>query len=166
MIVGRLRRVAIQERHHAEILELNAQDVDLLSPLTEERLAWIIDRCDAPYVIEDDEGVLGFCLAISSGTDYDGEHYAWFAERYGSFLYLDRIAVAERARRQGIGARLYAACEARAKSYGRMLCEVNVVPRNDTSLAFHASRGYVEVAQVPAEGDDGKVVAMMALELE
>jgi predicted GNAT superfamily acetyltransferase len=165
MIAVRMRRVAIQERHHAEILELNAQDVDVLSPLDEDRLAWIIDRCDAPYVIEDDEGVLGFCLALSSGTDYDGAHYAWFAERYGSFLYLDRIAVAERARRQGIGARLYAACESRAKSYGRMLCEVNVEPANEASLAFHASRGYVELERVPV--DDGqKVVAMMALELD
>jgi predicted GNAT superfamily acetyltransferase len=166
MIAGRMRRVAIQERHHAEILELNAQDVDVLSPLDEDRLAWIIDRCDAPYVIEDDEGVLGFCLALSSGTDYDGAHYAWFAERYGSFLYLDRIAVAERARRQGIGARLYAACEARAKSYGRMLCEVNVEPANEASLAFHASRGYVELERVPVDGDGQKVVAMMVLELE
>ncbi|MEV4421885.1 GNAT family N-acetyltransferase [Patulibacter sp. NPDC049589] len=163
---GRMRRVNIQARHHAEILELNAQDVSVLSPMDEDRLLWIVDRCDAPYVIEDDHGVLGFCLALQSGTDYDGSHYAWFAERYPSFLYLDRIAVAERARRKGIGSRLYAACEERARSYGRMLCEVNVKPSNDGSLAFHASRGYVEVAQVPVDPEGTKVVAMFAKELE
>jgi predicted GNAT superfamily acetyltransferase len=163
-----LRLARIEPRHHAEVLELNARDVDKLSPLDDDRLRWILARCAAPFVVEDDEGVLGFCLALERGTDYDGRYYASFTERYASFLYLDRIAVSERARRRGVGSRLYAACEVQARPLGRMLCEVNVVPMNAASMAFHTARGYVEVDRVavgPDDDPDSKVVAMLAKEL-
>lgn len=167
--VGSPVRVArLEDRHHAEVLALNARDVDKLSPLDEERLRWIVARCAVPLVVEDDEGVLGFCLALEHGTDYDGSHYAWFGERYGSFLYLDRIAVSERARRRGVGSLLYATCEDHARVLGRMLCEVNVEPMNATSMAFHAARGYEEVARRsvgPVGDEDAKAVAMLAKEL-
>ncbi|WP_051471810.1 GNAT family N-acetyltransferase [Patulibacter minatonensis] len=162
------RVVRMEPRHHAEVLELNRRDVDVLSPMDEERLSWIVARCAVPLVVEDDEGVLGFCLALESGTDYDGVHYAWFGARYDAFLYLDRIAVSDRARRRGVGTRLYVACESHAATLGRMVCEVNVVPENTTSLAFHGARDYVPVGRVPVgpPGDEhAKVVAMLAKEL-
>lgn len=161
---GDLRLVPLEPRHHAEVLALNERDVDLLSPLDAERLTWIVARCAVAVVVEDGAGVLGFCLALEPGTDYDSDHYAWFSARHASFLYLDRIAVAERARRRGVGGRLYDACEAHAAPLGRMLCEVNVVPMNATSMAFHVSRGYVEVARRPVgppEAPDAKVLAML-----
>lgn len=160
-----LRVREIEPRDHEAVLALNAKDVDKLSPMDESRLEWIIARSAAPLVVEDDEGVLGFCLAIESGTDYDGSHYAWFAERYDRFLYLDRIAVADRARRRGAGSALYAACEDRARAFGRMLCEVNVVPMNAPSLAFHTGRGYVELERRPTDASGEKVVTMLAKEL-
>jgi predicted GNAT superfamily acetyltransferase len=160
-----LRVRPIEPRDHAAVLALNARDVDVLSPMDEARLGWILRRCAAPLVVEDDEGVLGFCLAIDAGTDYDGDHYAWFAARYASFLYLDRIAVSDRARRRGVGSLLYDACEDRARAAGRMLCEVNVQPLNAVSMAFHASRGYVEVQRRPADPTGTKMVAMLAKEL-
>lgn len=159
----RVREIAPAD--HAEVLALNARDVDKLSPMDQDRLEWILARSAAPLVVEDDEGVLGFCLAIASGTDYDGSHYAWFAERYDAFLYLDRIAVAERARRRGVGSLLYDACEARARPFGRMLCEVNVQPMNAPSLAFHTARGYVELERRPTDETGEKVVTMLAKEL-
>ena len=165
---GAPRLVELEEHHHAEVLELNARDVDKLAPMDEDRLRWIAARASAPLVVEDDDGVLGFCLAVPAGTDFDGRYYAWFGERYASFLYLDRIVVADRARRRGVGTMLYDACEERARPLGRMLCEVNVVPMNATSMAFHGSRGYVEVDRIPVgPGSDpsSKVVATLAKEL-
>jgi uncharacterized protein len=162
------RVVRMEPRHHDAVLVLNRRDVDVLSPMDADRLSWIVARCAVPLVVEDDEGVLGFCLALESGTDYDGVHYAWFGERYPSFLYLDRIVVSDRARRRRVGSRLYAACEDHAAALGRMVCEVNVAPENTTSLAFHAARDYVPVGRVPVgpPGDEGaKVVAMLAKEL-
>ena len=43
-------------------------------------------------------------------------------------------------------------------SYGLLALEVNLVPRNDASLAFHAGRGYVEVGRL---GDEKHLVSMM-----
>ncbi|WP_084629968.1 GNAT family N-acetyltransferase [Patulibacter americanus] len=160
-----LRVRAIEPRDHDAVLALNAKDVDKLSPMDAARLEWIVARSAAPLVVEDEQGVLGFCLAIASGTDYDGSHYAWFAERYDRFLYLDRIAVADRARRRGAGSALYTACEERARPFGRMLCEVNVVPMNAPSLAFHTGRGYVELERRAADEAGEKVVTMLAKQL-
>ena len=159
-----VRIAPIEPRHHEQILGLNTLDVEVLSPLDAERLAWIVDRCAVALVAEDAGGVLGFCLALEPGSDYDSDHYAWFSARRDSFLYLDRIAVATRARRRRVGTRLYDACEAHAAPLGRMLCEVNVVPMNATSMAFHTGRGYVELARNPAgppDAPDSKVVAML-----
>jgi predicted GNAT superfamily acetyltransferase len=44
-----------------------------------------------------------------------------------------------------------------------MVCDVNIEPRNDTSLAFHAARGYHEVGRL-AHGSV-KTVALMSKEL-
>jgi len=167
-VTGAPRLVRLQERHHAEVLALNERNVAVLSPMDEDRLRWIVARCAAPFVVEDDEGVLGFCLALERGSGYDGRYFALFAERYPSFLYLDRIAVSDRARRRGVGSILYGACEEQARPLGRMLCEVNVVPMNATSMAFHTARGYAEVDRVsvgPDDDPDAKVVAMLAKEL-
>jgi predicted GNAT superfamily acetyltransferase len=53
--------------------------------------------------------------------------------------------------------------EAAAAPFGRMVCDVNIAPRNDASLAFHAARGYREVGRL-AHGS-AKTVALMSKEL-
>jgi len=74
-----------------------------------------------------------------------------------------RVAVAASQRRRGIGAQLYDAMEVAAASFERMVCEVNVLPPNHASLAFHAARGYVEVGRL-AHGP-AKLVALLSKEL-
>jgi uncharacterized protein len=44
------------------------------------------------------------------------------------------------------------------KRYGRMTLEVNLVPRNEASLAFHERRGYAEVGRL---GDQEHLVSLM-----
>jgi predicted GNAT superfamily acetyltransferase len=145
------------------VLELNLASVQALSELDEQRLRWILSLAHRGLVVEDAGEVVAFALAIASGTDYDSDNYRWFTARYERFLYLDRIAVEQSLRRRGVGARLYDAMEAAAASFGRMVCEVNLEPRNDVSLAFHAARGYVEVGQL-AHGQE-KLVALLSKEL-
>jgi predicted GNAT superfamily acetyltransferase len=48
--------------------------------------------------------------------------------------------------------------------FERMVCEVNVLPPNPASLAFHRSRGYVEVGRLTH--GQGKVVALLSKELD
>jgi predicted GNAT superfamily acetyltransferase len=145
------------------LLELNAASVAELSPLDEGRLRYILALAHRCLVIDSDGEVAGFAIAIAPGTDYDSTNYNWFGERYERFLYLDRIAVDAQSRRQGIGARLYDAMEEAAAPFERMVCDVNIAPRNDASLAFHAERGYREVGQL-AHGS-AKTVALMSKEL-
>ena len=54
--------------------------------------------------------------------------------------------------------------EETAAPFERMVCDVNVRPPNDASLAFHGARGYLEVGRL-AHGSE-KVVALMSKELE
>jgi predicted GNAT superfamily acetyltransferase len=145
------------------LLELNAASVAELSPLDEQRLRFILALAHRCLVADCDGEVVAFAIAVAPGTDYDSANYAWFGERYERFLYLDRVAVAADARRQGIGARLYDAMETVAAPLQRMVCDVNIEPRNDTSLAFHAARGYHEVCRL-AHGSV-KTVALMSKEL-
>jgi predicted GNAT superfamily acetyltransferase len=145
------------------LLELNAASVVELSPLDEQRLRYILGLAHRCLVIDGDDGVSGFAIAVAAETDYDSANYSWFSKRYERFLYLDRIAVAAQARRQGVATRLYDAMEQVAAPFERMVCDVNIKPRNDPSLAFHAARGYREVGQL-AHGA-AKTVVLMSKEL-
>lgn len=154
----------IERRDHPRVLELNQASVQELSPLDAPRLAYILALAHRSLVASDEDGdVLAFALAIAPGTNYDSLNYSTLSEMFESFLYLDRIAVADSARRKGLGAALYDAMEATAAPFGRMVCDVNIEPRNDASLAFHAARGYREVGEL-AHGDV-KTVALMSKEL-
>jgi uncharacterized protein len=95
--------------------------------------------------------------------DYASENYRWFEARGVDHLYVDRVVVAPHARRRGVAGMLYDAVEEAARAGGRLevTCEVNVRPRNDASLAFHAARGYVEVGRQETDGGS-KTVAMLA----
>src|SRR5207248_8319110 len=127
-----------------------------------ERLSYVLSLACHALVAEADAEVLAFALAIAPGASYDSRNYRWFARRFERFLYLDRIAVDARSRRRGIGALLYDELEDAARAFGRMLCNVNIAPRNDASLAFHEARGYREIARLE---HPEKVVALMCKEL-
>jgi predicted GNAT superfamily acetyltransferase len=145
------------------VLELNEASVRELSPLDETRLQYILDLAHAAFVVDREGEVAAFAIAIAPGTPYDSANYRWFAERYECFLYLDRIAVGAAHRRHGLGALLYDAMEEAARPFGQMVCDVNVKPRNDASLGFHAARGYQDVGRL--EHGQVKTVALMRKQL-
>jgi predicted GNAT superfamily acetyltransferase len=145
------------------VLELNRDSVQELSELDEQRLEWLVSLAHTALAVDSDSELAGFALAIAPGTSYDSENYRWFGARFERFLYLDRITVSAHLRRQGIATRLYDAMEAAARSFERMVCEVNVQPPNPASLAFHGARGYVELDRL-AHGEH-KLVALLAKEL-
>jgi hypothetical protein len=147
----------------AQLLALNAASVRELSALDAQRLDFILSLAHRSLVVESDGELAAFAIAIAPGTEYDSRNYGWFAERFQQFLYLDRIAVGKPFRRQGLGAQLYDAMEAAATPFERMVCDVNVLPRNDASLAFHAARGYLELGRL-AHGSQ-KTVTLLSKEL-
>ncbi len=147
---------------HPDVLALNEQEVHLLAPMDEARLAELHGWAHRFDVIEVDGVFGGFVVVIESGTTYDGDHYAFFTQAYEEFLYLDRVVLAAPARGRGVGHAVYDELEAEARRLGRMTLEVNVDPPNPPSLAFHARRGYVEVTR---QGPPDHVVSLMAKEL-
>ena len=142
------------------VLRLNADHVELLSPLDSDRLALLRTWASRADVIECDAETAGFVLVFGPGTDYDSENYRWFTERFGDrFDYLDRIVIDDRFRRRGLASAVYDEVEAAASPRGRLVLEVNVDPPNEPSLAFHRGRGFVEVGRL---GPEGHRVSLMA----
>src|SRR5690606_39219826 len=123
-----------------------------------DRLTWLVSLAEHCFVVADGDRVAGFAMLFGPGTEYDSPNYAWFSQRYDGFGYLDRIVVDPAYRRTGVGNSLYDAAEAASKRHGRMVLEVYVEPPNQPSLAFHRSRGYVEVGRLPQE--NGKTCGM------
>ena len=151
------------ERDFDDVLRLNADHVELLSPLDLARLQLLLGWAARGDVITCDGGVAGFVLVFGPGTDYDSANYRWFTERFGAdFLYLDRIVIDDRFRRRGLASAVYDKVEAQAAAVGRLVLEVNLEPPNEASLAFHRGRGYVDVGTL---GEDGHRVVLMAKEV-
>ena len=148
-------------RDHAAVLALNNAATPHVNELTENTLAWIISHADYFRVAEDDGGIVGFVLALGNGIDYWSLNYRWFTERGGEFLYLDRIVVAERARKSGVGRALYDDIQEFARArWPRIALEVNLRPPNPGSLAFHQRMGFSQVGIREEDGGE-KAVALM-----
>ena len=143
-----------------DVLALNEAEVEMLAPMDESRFHELRGLAHRFDVVDVDGAFGGFVITFAPGSAYDSENYRWFGERSAEadFYYLDRFVLHQEQRRRGIGGRVYDELESVATAYGRMTLEVNLVPRNDASLAFHARRGYVEVGRL---GDPAHLVSLM-----
>jgi predicted GNAT superfamily acetyltransferase len=163
---GEGRLIAVRNgaaRDRAAVLSLNNAATPHVNELTERSLGWIVDHADYFRVAEDEAGLTGFVLALRSGLEYWSLNYRWFGDRGGDFLYLDRIVVAERARRLGVGRALYDDIGRFASGKWPLIAlEVNLRPPNPGSLAFHERLGFRRVG-VREEDGGTKAVAMMEL---
>jgi predicted GNAT superfamily acetyltransferase len=143
----------VEPADHPAVLAWNEAHVELLAPLTEERLVTLLGWADTAAIITDEGRDAGFVLTFAAGSGYDSPNFRWFAERHDDFVYLDRIVVDPAFRRTGLGTRVYDELEAAAGS--RVFClEVNSDPPNEPSLAFHRDRGYVELGTLPFAGHE------------
>jgi predicted GNAT superfamily acetyltransferase len=142
----------------ADVLELNLRNVVKLTPMDEARLHELVATADRFDVVDVDGAFAGFVVTFGPGATYDSANYRWFTERHDRFYYLDRIVLHEDFRRRGLGGFVYDEMERVAAPYTRLSLEVNLIPRNDASLAFHEARGYKEVGRL---GDDEHLVALM-----
>ena len=153
------------------VLALNNANIPALGALDAVELARLATLATHPLVAELDDGTFaGFCLVLPPGADYGSVNYRWFSAHAGSlgyadFAYLDRIAVAPAARRAGVGRALYERLVADLRGAAPVLfCEVNIRPRNETSLVFHEAIGFRPVGELDS-ADGAKRVSLLALDL-
>ena len=159
----------IREIHTADfddVMRMNNDNVPAVSFIERDELEQDIRLAKHALVIGDSP-VRGFCTTFSSGIAEDlGVNYAWFAARYPHFVYLDRVVIDTTFRSQGLGAMLYDEVERRIRAEAvtdLFVCEVNLQPRNDGSLRFHARLGFEQVGE--QESKPGLIVAMLAKRL-
>jgi uncharacterized protein len=152
-----LRSVAAADTSRAKplgqaLLALNNAHAQELSWLEAERLEYLVGEAFLARRIGDLDA---FMLAFDQDARYDSPNFLWFRARYPRFVYVDRIVVAASARGRGCARRLYHDLFEHAVRSGhdRVVCEVNKIPPNPASDAFHAALGFSEVGT--ASVDDG-----------
>jgi uncharacterized protein len=150
---------AVHAINQAEVPAVGSETIDDLGHIGAESVIALV----AVDTVDGRDAIGGFCMVLAPGADYDSGNYLWFSERYDDFVYLDRVAIAPSFRRRGLGRAIYAEVErlaAERRPGATDFClEVNLRPRNEGSLAFHAALGFAEVGR--RETDYGALVSLM-----
>jgi hypothetical protein len=146
------------------VLALNNAHAAETSELRLDELRALIDTAFAAAGVGG--GAEAFLIACDEGAAYDSPNFLWFRERYASFVYVDRVIVAPEARGKGLARLLYEDLFAKTLASGRDLvgCEVNLVPPNPGSDAFHAALGFEEAGRAEIHGG-AKTVRYLAKRL-
>ena len=110
------------------------------------------------------QALAGFLILLEPGARYASVNYQWFSAHYQRFLYVDRIVIDPLFHRQGIASAFYARAWDDAQQQAVALtCEVNLIPPNPQSMAFHSNFGFREVGRQHNDGGD-KLVSLLARE--
>ena len=137
------------------VLEINNANTPGVSELTFTELEKDLSNSLHALAIDNEHGeVCAFCITFDPGAPDAGDNHRWFAERYKSFVYLDRIAIDSNHQNRGLGALLYQSVEQhmlKSAEHSLLCCEVNLEPPNPGSLRFHQRIGFTEVGQSIAE---------------
>ncbi len=136
-----------------ELLLLNQANIPHVGSITLDRMMHLYNQSSCFLVAEVESTKAGFVIAFGPTADYDSPNFLFFKERYQSFIYIDRIAITDKYRRQGIGTLLYDRVKevARGQSIPLMSCEYNLWPKNEISGLFHEKYGFNEVGRQKTE---------------
>ena len=142
------------------VLRLNEVNVEVLSPMDENRFFYFVDNSDLFQIAEVDGEPAAFLIALREGQgSYTSENYIWFSGQYERFLYVDRIVIDGEYRTLGLGRILYEGVFERAAEAGLpyVTAEIDIEPYNEPSLKFHEAMGFEEVGQQVIRGGEIKV---------
>ncbi len=142
-------------------LALNEAVVPAVNRVDIETMRWFADHAAYFRVAGDSDGLSAFLIGLRPGTDYDSPNYRWFCRHYADFGYVDRVAVADHARRRGLATRLYEDFRRTLPAeVAVMTCEVNLRPPNESSMRFHERMGFRQVGSQETEGGNKQVALM------
>ena len=141
------------------LLVLNNAAVPAVNALDAAEMAWFGEVARLFLVADSSNGPVGFLIGLEGpGLPYRSLNYQWFARNYECFLYVDRVVVDPEWWGRGLGRAFYRALVASAGDHPVLCAEVNLVPRNDRSLAFHQQFGFSPVGEQETEGGLKRVV--------
>lgn len=145
----------------AAVLALNEASTPHVNDIDLDMMRWFAANAFYFRVATIEDRLAGFLIGLRPGLDYGSENYRWFCKHYSDFGYIDRVAVAESARRHGVASRLYSDFAATLNGAAEVLaCEVNIRPPNESSMRYHESLGFVRVATQETEGGTKKVALL------
>jgi predicted GNAT superfamily acetyltransferase len=151
----------------ARVLEINNANTPGVSELTLSELETDIKNCLHALAIDNEHGeVCAFCITFAPDAPDAGVNHRWFADRFESFVYLDRIAIDPTYQNLGLGVLLYQSVEQQmidSAQHSLLCCEVNLEPPNPGSLRFHHRIGFTEVGQQSPQ--QNYVVSMLSKKL-
>jgi predicted GNAT superfamily acetyltransferase len=165
MPTSQIETITMQdERAHAALRSLNNLHARETSFLTPKRWRELIDCAFAATCIRDSAALL---IALDNDAVYDNVNFQWFHQRLPRFVYIDRIIVAGEHRGEGLARLMYHDLFRRMQEAGhdKVVCEVNAVPANPGSDAFHSRMGFSEMGRGPLPGGD-RVVRYLTKQLE
>jgi len=135
----------------ARVLVINNANTPGVSELTLSELEMDLSNSLHALAVDNEHGeVCAFCITFAPDAPHAGANHRWFADRFESFVYLDRIAIDSTHQNLGLGALLYQAVEheiLQSAEHSMLCCEVNIEPPNPGSLRFHQRIGFTEVGQ-------------------
>jgi len=147
----------IESADLTRVLEINNANTPGVSELTLPELETDIKNCLHALAIDNEQGkVCAFCITFAPDAPDAGVNHRWFADRFDSFVYLDRIAIDSAYQNLGLGVLLYQSVEQQmitSAQHSLLCCEVNLEPPNPGSLRFHHRIGFAEVGQHSPQED-------------
>ena len=137
----------VQESDYNDIVDLNASEVQYTNVMDIDRVNYLDSLSTYHKVAVFNGRVVAFLLAMKDHCPYQNDNFNWFSSQYEEFLYIDRIVVGRSFQGHKIGSLLYEDVfnYAREEKITVITCEINIVPPNESSLAFHAKHGFREV---------------------
>ena len=151
----------ITEADLAAVLALNEASVPNVNSIDLEQMRWFAANAFYFRVARIEGRFAGFLVGLRPGLAYASENYRWFCNNYADFGYVDRVAVDAGARRSGVASRLYEDFADRLGGQVEcMTCEVNIRPANESSMRYHETHGFVQVASQETEGGLKKVALL------
>jgi predicted GNAT superfamily acetyltransferase len=155
----------VQQSDLEDVWVLNEDSVPHVGRIDRGAMHWFASNADYFRIVRVNDELAGFLIGLRPGLSYESPNYRWFCENYSDFGYIDRVAVAPSARRQGIATRLYQDFAAALDdAVSVMTCEVNIRPANEPSMRYHLEHGFLQVGTLQSESGK-KEVALMEMRL-
>ncbi len=148
----------------ARVVELNAQALQHTSVMDLAQLTELDALSSYHRVIIVADKVAGFLLAMRENAAYVNENFDFFAARYKSFLYVDRIVIDVKYAGLKLGSMLYKDLfdYAQSNDINVVTCEYNIEPPNEPSRHFHDKFGFTEIGTQWLDGGKKRVSLQVA----